>query len=319
MDQLAKEIGDRVCIRGVINDLQENGYCCVRGLLTAEVTAELTMLFWDWFATSFPDAPSKEQYAASMSKDKPPTLHGIFRTSGIAHSYPAWAVRTDPTLWAFWLCLWKHLRPDLDLSGPDALITSFDVFNISTPPKRKVKHWDHKDQGKALLDFEMYQGIIQLDRYSSTSIWPRTHLAHREHIAAFPPKNNDNWVKITKAEKAWLRERGYERLKVTYGPGDLFLFDSRLFHEGGAAVEDISLKFYTACVPRCYASPKTLEKRWKCYNENRATSHWPHRVKIFPVNPRTWGNDEILAMWPVQPPTLLTKLIRYLIGYFLTE
>ena len=41
--------------------------------------------------------------------------------------------------------------------------------------------------------------------------------------------------------------------------------------------------------PRSLATKKELEKRKKAFNELRMTSHWPHKVRLFPKNPQTYG------------------------------
>ena len=41
--------------------------------------------------------------------------------------------------------------------------------------------------------------------------------------------------------------------------------------------------------PRNLTSKKELEKRKKAFNELRMTSHWPHKVRLFPKFPQTYG------------------------------
>jgi hypothetical protein len=44
-------------------------------------------------------------------------------------------------------------------------------------------------------------------------------------------------------------------------------------------------------VPRNFAKKKDLEKRLKIFNELRMTSHWPHKPKLFPKIPQTYGKE----------------------------
>ena len=39
------------------------------------------------------------------------------------------------------------------------------------------------------------------------------------------------------------------------------------------------------------ASKKVIEKRIEAFESMRTTSHWPHKCKMFPKNPRTFGDD----------------------------
>ena len=41
--------------------------------------------------------------------------------------------------------------------------------------------------------------------------------------------------------------------------------------------------------PRNLANKKELDKRKKAFNELRMTSHWPHKVRLFPKTPQTYG------------------------------
>ena len=41
--------------------------------------------------------------------------------------------------------------------------------------------------------------------------------------------------------------------------------------------------------PRSLATSKDLEKRKKHFENIRMTSHWPHKPKLFPKIPQTYG------------------------------
>ena len=43
--------------------------------------------------------------------------------------------------------------------------------------------------------------------------------------------------------------------------------------------------------PRSKCSVKDLEKKKKAFEEMRMTTHWPHKPKLFPKSPRTYGNE----------------------------
>ena len=43
--------------------------------------------------------------------------------------------------------------------------------------------------------------------------------------------------------------------------------------------------------PRSLATKKELEKRKKLFSELRMTSHWPHKVRLFPKIPQTYGKQ----------------------------
>ena len=41
--------------------------------------------------------------------------------------------------------------------------------------------------------------------------------------------------------------------------------------------------------PISFSSKKELDKRKKLFSELRMTSHWPHKVRLFPKIPQTYG------------------------------
>ena len=51
----------------------------------------------------------------------------------------------------------------------------------------------------------------------------------------------------------------------------------------------------------------------KAFEELRMTSHWPHKVKLFPKNPRTYGRP-LPTITPIQTP-VISALGRRLAGY----
>jgi hypothetical protein len=38
------------------------------------------------------------------------------------------------------------------------------------------------------------------------------------------------------------------------------------------------------------ATESDLKKKRKYFEEQRMTSHWPHKIKVFAKTPRTYGN-----------------------------
>ena len=55
--------------------------------------------------------------------------------------------------------------------------------------------------------------------------------------------------------------------------------------------------------PRNLATDAFLRKKQKAFNELRMTSHWPHKPKLFAVNPRTYGGP-LPCVTPINSPKL---------------
>jgi hypothetical protein len=56
-----------------------------------------------------------------------------------------------------------------------------------------------------------------------------------------------------------------------------------------------------------------LSKKIKAWNDLRSTSHWPHKPKLFPLHPHTYGKPlpDIVQI----PKPLINDLAYRLIGY----
>ena len=65
--------------------------------------------------------------------------------------------------------------------------------------------------------------------------------------------------------------------------------------------------------PRRLATEANLKKKRKAMDELRMTTHWPHKPKLFPVNPRTYGGP-IPKVTSIQPPHL-SELGKRLAGF----
>lgn len=51
------------------------------------------------------------------------------------------------------------------------------------------------------------------------------------------------------------------------------------------------------------ATESSLKKKRDYFDKQRMTSHWPHKIKVFSKNPRTYGNT-LPSITSLPPPTL---------------
>ncbi len=94
--------------------------------------------------------------------------------------------------------------------------------------------------------------------------------------------------------------------------------DSRTFHQGieaqkTRAEQNFRMVVYVCMMPRAQASPLSLKKRIKAFEERRMTTHWASNPKLFAKMPRTYGK-EVPEMNTVPTPSL-TSIGRKLVGY----
>jgi hypothetical protein len=99
--------------------------------------------------------------------------------------------------------------------------------------------------------------------------------------------------------------------------GSLVLWDSRTVHQGMEPMKDrtkpnIRCVPYICMTPASLATQTQLKKRIKYFEEQRTTNHWPHKIKVFPEFPRTYGNK----LLQVDKDTLeITPIMKKLVGY----
>ena len=98
----------------------------------------------------------------------------------------------------------------------------------------------------------------------------------------------------------------------------MVFWDSRTIHCGTEAQKtreksNIRNVVYVCMLPRKLATEASLRKKQKAFNELRMTTHWPHKPKLFPVNPRTYGAPLPNVTQVVQPK--LTELGMKISGF----
>lgn len=252
--------------------------------------------------------------------------HGmLLQHWGVGQAQWVWDVRAHPAVVEAFATLWQ--------CDPKELICSFDGISYA-PPHEVTKRgyyrgndWFHRDQRYTAVPqqaAECYQGWVTAHDVrpgdATLTYLEGSHLLQREFVAAFPDailKSKDDWLKLDEKQLAWYKERCPVRL-VSCPAGSLVLWDSRTIHAGKEALKDRAqpnerLVVYVCMTPREKASDAVLKKRIKAFEEQRMTSHWPHRCKLFPLLPRTYGG-EIPKVRKLAPP-VLDEVGRCLVGY----
>ena len=106
-----------------------------------------------------------------------------------------------------------------------------------------------------------------------------------------------------------------EKVRVACPKGSLVLWDSRTVHCGAEPLRRteprIRSVIYLCYLPRSHATEANLRKKIKAFEDQRTTSHWPNKPKLFPLKPRTYGNPVPVCL-PVQRKEIKLK---FLAGY----
>jgi len=84
--------------------------------------------------------------------------------------------------------------------------------------------------------------------------------------------------------------------------------DSRTIHCGCEALkkrqdENFRAVIYLCYTPKSLITPALLRKKQKAFQNIRTTNHWPHKPKLFPKTPRTYGGPTC-DITPIEPPNV---------------
>jgi hypothetical protein len=246
-------------------------------------------------------------------------MHGmLLQYYSIGHHQSIWDVRQNPKVVEVFSELWKD----------DDLTTSFDGCAISLPheiTKRgyfRNNKWFHCDQSFTRNDKECYQAFVSafdIDEGDATlSVLEGSHLHHSDCATKFKLTDKDDWHVISDEEMAFYKDKGCSELDIKCPAGSIVIWDSRTIHYGKSAIKDrkkANYRFvtYICMTPKKWCNSKNLVKKRKAFDDMRLTTHWPHRVTLFPKNPRTYG-VVMPTIGKIKKPKL-TKLGLSLAGF----
>lgn len=225
--------------------------------------------------------------------------HMLFQGYGVGQCQGSWTVRQNPKVVQAFAALW----------GEEDLLVSMDGLAYQPPPEyvpgtradvgRFKKTWYHCDQNLGRNGFECVQGQVCLYDVApgdaTLSVLESSHRYHGEFAATFKiPKDNNDWFLLERrgADRAafldfYFRQGCAER-RICCPRGSLILWDSRTIHCGSEPlrarpVEHWRAVVYVCMTPRRLCDEKNMEKRRRAFVDMETTSHWPHRVKLFPT------------------------------------
>jgi hypothetical protein len=237
----------------------------------------------------------------------------------IGHSQHVWDVRQNPKVAVVFAKIWGCKIEDL--------LVSFDGASFHLPPEDTSrgwynKTWLHTDQSPTRNDLECIQSLItSLDVNEGDATFcclEGSNKYHKEFAKQFGITDKCDWYKLNEGEINFFKNKGCTMKKIKCPAGSMVLWDSRTIHCGVEALKrrsrgNFRSVVYVCMTPRALCSQKDLEKRKKAFEEMRMTTHWPHKPKLFPVNPRTYGGP--LPEIEDIPKPSLNALGKKLVGY----
>ena len=296
--------------------LKTLGYGVVEGVFSDAECDRNKQAMWDWVVATSKGRVKQSDPKTCTSVNWPAHTHFIVQHFGVGHQPAAWNARTNK----------KAIEVFARLYGTDKLTTSFDGATLWPAPEDvkgsrwpQDNTWMHVDQTPYSSNTECVQSWATFEDVDGESdatlmVVPGSHLLHKDlakfHGCAPEHKNgrpdNNDWFKFSQVQLELILGEKWKTTKtvrVSAPKGSMVFWDSRTFHQGCAPVEGRPVKRDRAIVYLCYGPVKWMtevqkkKKRDAATNE-RTTTHWPLRSKLFAKTPRTYGR--ILPDYDVQ-------------------
>ncbi len=282
--------------------LDKYGVAIVPNVLDAKACESMKTGMWDYLETVTANLPvpmkKSDPKTWSTFKQLYPKHSMLIQHWSIGHAQFIWDLRTNSKVVNVFSKLWAVKPADL--------LVSFDGASFHFPPEitgfgwaNGEKTWLHSDQNFWKKEFECVQSWINAyntDEGDATlTILEGSHKYHCEFTTQFPQTEKSDWNLLDKGQLDWyIKTKGCARVNIKCPAGSLVLWDSRTIHCGTEPDSTRTKSNYRCCVYLCYtprsmASDSVLNKKINAWETLRTTSHWPHRPKLFPKLPNTWG------------------------------
>lgn len=270
---------------------------------------------------------------------------------GVGHAQWVWNVRMNKRVGRVFEAVWRGrcgggVGASASASADaENMLTSFDGVSLHLPHERTRRGfyrgatWLHTDQSYTRPGPECVQSWVTARDVcvgdATLAFFPGSHLLHAAFARRFGVTSKDDWYKLSGEQQQWYVEQQQQQTSgagdgAVGGPefmmcprGSMVLWDSRTIHSGSEALrtrprENFRVVVYVCLMPRqlLYGQKdkdKILRKRVRVFEEQRMTTHWPLKVKLFPKTPRLYS----AAPPPVArtPAPVLTPYGRSLVGY----
>ena len=284
---------------GVKDMINKYGVAIVPGVLNYDEINDMRLGMWEYLehVTQNFDVPIKRDNSNTWVEYLKlfPKHSMLLQQYQVGHSQFVWDIRQNPLVVDVFSKIWDK--------EPDELLTSFDGASFHFPPEETNRGWHrntwyHTDQSYFRPDFECIQSWVTAydveENDATLAFMEGSNIYHEEFQKVNDVKDNSNWYRHTEEEQAFYTSKGCQEKKIKCFAGDMVLWDSRTIHCGTEPLrkrkdKNIRNVVYVCMLPRDYATLSNIKKKQKAFHELRMTTHWPHKPKLFPVHPRTYG------------------------------
>ena len=311
-------------IASLKNTIEEYGVGIIPNVLDDKEIKQMNDGMWDYleYVSQKFDKPIKRDDRKSWVHYLKmfPKHSMLLQQFGVGHAQYIWDLRQNEKIVDIFSQFWDVPKEDL--------LVSFDGASFHFPPEDTNrgwyrKTWYHTDQSYLRPEFECLQswitGLDVEEGDATLAFMESSNNYHDEFREKFGITDRSDWFRLEKEEqKAFYDEKGCIDKKIHCPAGSMVFWDSRTIHCGTEPMkkrENKNLRnvAYICMTSRDRASDAMLNKKRKAFKDLRMTSHWPHKPKLFPKNPRTYGNP-LPNITQVKEPKL-TELGYRLAGF----
>ena len=318
MEQIPYEYDKYVCtIDNISNTLDKYGVAIIPNILTKTECEKMKDGMWNYLEhiTSKMDNPINRNNSTSWKTYKKlyPKHSMLLQLWSVGHAQFIWDLRTNPKVIAPFEKIWNTDAKDL--------LVSFDGASFHFPPETTNYGW--VNHNKSWIHFECVQSWINAfdtnEGDATITILEGSNKYHKDFATHFNIANSDDWHILNNEELNWyINIKKCSKINIKCPAGSMVLWDSRTIHCGTEPEKSRKNPNFRCVVYLCY-TPRTkttnnvLKKRIEAWKNLRMTTHWPHKPKLFPQTPRTWG-DPLPNITPITSP-IINDLGYRLIGY----
>lgn len=302
--------------------LEKYGVAIIPGLLDESETQRMRDGMWNYLEHI------TRKFSVPMDRGNPTTWK-VFKTLypshsmllqhwGVGHSQMLWDLRQNPKIYNIFAKLYE--------TTPQELLVSFDGASFHFPPEITGYGWYrrgsnlHCDQSFLRNERECIQGWVTanpVEEGDATLVFLEgSHKYHQAFAKKFKITTKTDWYKLDSAQTNFFTQKGCQQKFISCPEGSLVLWDSRTIHSGIQPLRErhqakIRCVGYVCYTPRNLATEKDIKKHIEAFNDLRMTSHWPHKPRLFPKLPRTYGGPlpDVVDI----PPPILTEMGKTLL------
>lgn len=303
MVEIKYEYEKYVCNVNTLRDtIEKYGVAIIPNIIDKTECENMVSGMWNYLETitSNMTKPIKKDDSSTWKtyRELYPKHSMLLQHWSIGHAQFIWNLRTNPKVIEPFEKIWKTTASNL--------LVSFDGASFHFPPEKtgygwvnQTKSWLHSDQSYQRNGFECVQSWItanDVDEGDATlTILEGSNKYHEEFAKRLVNIRFDDWYVLNQDELDWyIKTKKCQKVNIKCPAGSMVFWDSRSIHCGTEPnnfrqKEKIRCVAYICYTPRNKATQSSILKKIEAWETLRTTSHWPHKPKLFPLTPNTYG------------------------------